>query len=434
MRIFVIGQCSLHWGRMEYGNIGNYYVIEPFFKELHRVFPKATIHTTFQMTEDFCKRMDVTCVPMDWYYGFNDNDLSNAYKEYSLAQIWKETGSMPESTPYIEEVISSDLVIDFSGDMWGVNTDIAGDNRFLVGLLKDRVPQLLGKKTAMLAGSPGPFNKTSILGLAKQTFESFDLVTNREAISREVLESFGIKTDNVKDLACPAFMFEPAPHNEILPYLEGTVLEHKESPVIGFTLCGWNMLQGPFNRRDWKDEEYEYYVNIIKHIVKMYRVKVCLFSHSNGFELLPSFKLLHGRDYVMVEQLYKLLQKTEVADSVSLLTGIYLPHIIKGIISHFDMLISGRVHAAVAGLSMCVPTVIVDYGHEPKAHKLKGFAQLCDMNDYIADPHYYEDLKNKTVKCWEDRKEIRRKLRSNIPYVQSLARENFEQLKSIFNP
>ena len=45
--IFVIGQCTLHWGRMEFGNIGNYYVTEPFFRELHRVFPEAHIKNNF---------------------------------------------------------------------------------------------------------------------------------------------------------------------------------------------------------------------------------------------------------------------------------------------------------------------------------------------------------------------------------------------------
>jgi colanic acid/amylovoran biosynthesis protein len=47
MTIFVIGQCTIHWGRMEFGNIGNYYIAEPLFRELHRVFPEATIKTTF---------------------------------------------------------------------------------------------------------------------------------------------------------------------------------------------------------------------------------------------------------------------------------------------------------------------------------------------------------------------------------------------------
>ena len=58
--IFVIGQCTLHWGRMEFGNIGNYYIIEPFFRELHRVFPQANIKTTFQMSDGFCEILNVS--------------------------------------------------------------------------------------------------------------------------------------------------------------------------------------------------------------------------------------------------------------------------------------------------------------------------------------------------------------------------------------
>ena len=51
MRILLIGQCTLHWGRMEFGNLGNYYIMEPFVRNLHRVFPDAEICTTFQMLQ-----------------------------------------------------------------------------------------------------------------------------------------------------------------------------------------------------------------------------------------------------------------------------------------------------------------------------------------------------------------------------------------------
>ena len=51
----------------------------------------------------------------------------------------------------------------------------------------------------------------------------------------------------------------------------------------------------------------------------------------------------------------------------------YMIHATKTIIKNFDMLVSGRIHGAVAALSQSVPTVIIDYGHEPKAHKLIGF-------------------------------------------------------------
>ena len=183
MRIFVIGQCTLHWGRMEFGNIGNYYVIEPFFRELHRVYPEADILTTFQMSDQFCKKVNITCVPMDEYYGWKEEDLTNSYRDYAIANVYKTTGEIIEHTPYVDDVLKSDLVIDYSGDIWGQNADLVGRNRFLIGLLKDRTAQLLGKPTVMLAGSPGPFTNDETLPFAREVFANFKFVTNREPIS-----------------------------------------------------------------------------------------------------------------------------------------------------------------------------------------------------------------------------------------------------------
>src|SRR5690554_4777366 len=117
MNILLIGQCTLHWGRMEFGNIGNYYIIEPFVRELYKVFPDAKIKTTFQMSERFCKDEKVEVLPMEYYYGFNENDFNIAEKEYKIAKHFAETNELPDTTPYIDAVLDSDLVIDFSGDI-----------------------------------------------------------------------------------------------------------------------------------------------------------------------------------------------------------------------------------------------------------------------------------------------------------------------------
>ena len=187
----VIGQCTLHWGRMEFGNMGNFYVIQPFFRELHRVFPKAEIFTTFQMSDKFCHEEKVTCLPMELYYGWNEDDLEIAKCELEIASTFAQSGKLATTTRYIDAVMASDVVIDFSGDIWGRNADSVGPDRFLVGLLKDRVAQLLGKPTAMLAGSPGPFNQDETLPLAREVFRNFALVPNREPVSRTVLKEYG---------------------------------------------------------------------------------------------------------------------------------------------------------------------------------------------------------------------------------------------------
>lgn len=432
MHILVIGQCTLHWGRMEFGNIGNYYVIEPFFQQLRRVFPDAKIRTTFQMSESFQKQMNITCVPMNYFYGWTDSDLTTAYMELAVATIYKETGELIEQTGYINEVIQSDLVINYSGDIWGQNADFVGPNRFLVGLLKDRTAQLFGKKTVMIAGSPGPFNNDATLSLAHDVFNHYDYISNREAISKQVLANYGFDISHVIDSACPAWLFEPGTQDEVIQYLKGTPLERKEHPVVGFILCGWNLLKGPFSREDWTDDEFEQYVKAVMHMVKKYDVDVCLMSHSNGFELPPHFKPIHGRDFPLVKRFYEMIQKTVVANRVHLLDGIYNPKETKAIIFNFDMLISGRIHGAVAGLSQGVPTVIVDYGHEPKAHKLRGFAQVAGVEKYVANPADSEQLLRVLDDCWENRVEIRANLLNrNISIIKPLVEKQFDDIKSL---
>ena len=119
MRIFITRQCTLHCGRLEYGNTGNYYITETTFRELHHVFPPAEIVTTFQMTKEFCDRENVLTLPMELFYSCKDNDLDVALEELAIASTYKDTGKLIHSTPYIEEVIKSDLIIDFSGELCG---------------------------------------------------------------------------------------------------------------------------------------------------------------------------------------------------------------------------------------------------------------------------------------------------------------------------
>lgn len=432
MKILLIGQCTLHWGRMEFGNIGNFYIIEPLIRELHSAFPDAEINTTFQMSEFFCDKERVNVLPMNLYYSWSDKDLETALTELASAQLFHTTGHLPRHTPFIEAVLDNDLIIDFSGDIWGGNADFLGKDRFLVGLIKDRVAQLLGKKTAMIAGSPGPFNNEQTTAFAKEVFKNFDLVTNRESISKDVLAGYDFDIDGVHSLACPAFLFEPAKGAVTDALIHKELGENRDKPIVGFILCGWNFLEGPFDKWPRDDKDYILFAEAVEHLEKL-GVRVCLMSHSNGF--VPGkkpFELIHGRDYPVTKQLEAILIQRGIAQNFFVLNGVYDAWTTKAIIGHFDMLVSGRIHAAVAGLSQYVPTVIIDYGHEPKAHKLKGFADVAGMLDYVADPALSNDLITKIDKCWRNRKEINSFLKEKIPTVKATAKKNFILLQGLF--
>lgn len=434
MTIFIIGQSSVHWGRVEFGNIGNYYILEPAIRGLHKTFPNAALLTTLQLSDRFQKEENIKSVPLELYYGFNKNDLKIAEEEYELALQYSKTGKLEKTTPYIDMVLKSDLVIDFSGDIWGDNADFLGENRFLVGLYKARTAQLLGKKTAMLAGSPGPFNSKKNLDFTKEVFENFDLVTNRERFSRKILEKDGFNLTHVKDLSCPSFLFEEKEDLEI-ESIHPSLSSDRDFLVIGVILCGWNFPTFSFDTTERKDEEYDFIVKPLQDFLDKHpHTKLCLMSHSNGFNPDEKpFRLRHGRDYENIKQLEKILIRNGYQDRIFALNGVYDPQTTKAIISHFDMLISGRIHGAVAGLSQYIPTVILDYGNGPKAHKLKGFANEVGVLEYLADPTHPNDISLKISDCFKNREMIQKQLKKKISKVKEKANMNFTLLKALFS-
>ncbi len=434
MKVLVTGQCSLHWGRMEFGNIGNYYIIEPFIRELHRVFPDCEIRTTFQMSERFCTEEKVKVLPMELFYGWTGEDLVLVNMEIEIAKRFSETGELSEQTPFLEAVMWSDIVIDFSGDIWGDNANFLGDDRFEVGLLKDRVAQLMGKRTVMLAGSPGPFGDKKLKKLAQTVYESFDLVTNREPLSTRLLEQEGFDCSNTLTLACPAFLFEPT-YNQNVDQVVREIRDFKgqhTKPVVGFILCGWNFEIGPFDKWPRDECDYAVFAETIEFITEELGARVCLMSHSNGFDIPPApFKLKHGRDYPIAKQLQKVVLERGVAKDVIALDDLYDAWETKAIVGSMDMLVSGRVHAAVAGLSQHVPSVIIDYGHEPKAHKLKGFAAIAGVESYVVDPSSKGELKKGVEMCWESAGSYKEYLKKHMPTVRRQAKTHFDLLKSL---
>lgn len=430
-RIFVTGQCTLHWGRLQYGNIGNYYIVEPLFRELHRVFPNAEIVTTFQMTDEFIKNENVKVLPMDLFYGWKENDLEIAKKEFEIAKNFNNTGELKETTPYIKEVLKSDLIIDCSGEMWSILANDVRKNGFLVGLLKNRTAQLLNKKTVMLGNGEGPFDK-DLMDLTKETFEGFDLILNREPETFEVLKEYNLDLSRAKAYACPSFLFEAADDEEIKDILIKEKIKDKNKKTVGFILCGFNFLEAPYDKPR-KDEEFTQFAEAIEHIINDLNCRVVLLSHSNGFELPPNFKLINGRDYKTVKQLYDVLLRRGKIDeeNLHLIANPYIPKLTKAIIRNFDMLVTGRLHASVAGLSQYVPTVNIIYGNGPKAHKTIGFFKIAGTEEYISSPHNSKNIIEKIDLCFNNLEKYREHLKKRIPEVQKIAREQFDLLKTL---
>jgi len=437
MRILVTGLCSMHWGRMEYGNIGNYYIIVPLFRKLHEFYPGVEIVTTLQLTENFAKREQISILPLENYYSWQAGEVDTqiALKEYGIAEIFSQTGKLMSSTDYIDEVMKCDLVINFSGDMWGDNSVGMGANRFLVDLLKTRTAQLLGTKTAFFASSPGPVTDERDIEFARIVYREFNIVVNREGYSIKILEENGFDVSKTKSYACPAYLFGEEYYPEVVDkekIWETEGMKKKKCKSIGLILATYSLPKGSFDDWERKDSDFIDYVELIEYIVKEKKEKVILISHSNGFELPPNFKRIHWRDYKMICRLYEILEERGNIDMqyVSRVDTLYEPWEMHALIGGLDMLISGRVHGAVAGLGQCVPTLAFDYKNGPLAHKMFGFYQVVGMEEYVIPRDDFDFIKYFDA-MYENMSAIREELQRSMMAVRKKVEDGFKEIVSI---
>lgn len=436
MKILVTGLTTLHWGRLEYGNVGNYYIIVPLFRKLYEYFPNAKIRTTLQLTDEFMKREKIEKLPLEYYYGWRDNalDTKEALEELALAEIFHSTGSLSNTTGYMEEVLKSDLVINFSGDMWGDNSTGMGENRFYVDLLKMRTVQLLGKKCVLFASSPGPVTEKSTLEFAKLVYRKFDLVLNREAFSRGIMEKSGFDVSKTFNCACPAYLFHQSYYPCVVDVseIESNEKITQEMKNIGFILATYSLPGHSFDLWEREDEDFDEYVRLIEYIIEEKHARVVLISHSNGFEFTPDFKRTHWRDYKMISQIYQIIEKRGKVNMEYLwkVDNIYYPWEMHTLIGSLDMLISGRVHGAVAGLEQFVPTVAFDYKNGPLAHKMFGFFEVFGMEDCVIPRDNFSFIEYFN-KVYDHLSEYSERLRVNYETVKSKVEFGFQKIKEL---
>jgi colanic acid/amylovoran biosynthesis protein len=105
----------------------------------------------------------------------------------------------------------------------------------------------------------------------------------------------------------------------------------------------------------------------------------------------------------------------------------------KGLISACDMLVAERMHAAIAGLSSGVCTVVVGYSVKAEGivTDLLGTDSLSkDSLISIQDFINGELACNTIQKAWNSREKVADKLREVLPIIKGKAAENFQLILS----
>ena len=277
--------------------------------------------------------------------------------------------------------------------------------RKMLALHRRRVPRML------MTSSLGPFDPGWKRFLAVQALRQFDVLTVRDSITYESFHSLGLH--NVRLYPDTAFVLQPAQNERI-----ERLLKAESVPVLpAGSYVGVNISVLLYHRMKQLGADYlQLMAEMISQLISLTDRPVLLIPHQIYSKAMlnhyPEYKdrlLGPGGDD---RRLFPLLcERLSDPRSVYALHGEYSARDYKGVISRCTLFVGGRMHAVIAALSCCVPSLILEYSH--KAHGLMDMLSLGEYRWSIQDTP--SSLRARISLLHQNQKSYRSRLSAMVP-------------------
>jgi len=326
-----------------------------------------------------------------------------------LAGLFK-IGLNPRSinNPIVQEYISADAIIDLSGDSFS-----DGKGGFSIGIDASILFGFSFKKPIVVySQSIGPFN-WAVTFLAKYCLNRVDLVIVREEITEKYLKELEIESSIYLTADC-AFLLDSAPYDEVKDILSNEGIDVAKKPIVGVSANA--ML-------DDKENNYaNTMAQLIDYVIEKINAHVIFVPH-----VVSVKEGGKGDDRFIGEKIYKLAKNK---NNIDLIKGDYSPEELKGIIGLCDVFIGGRMHANIAAISTCIPTIATAW-----SHKYYGISRSVGQEKYVCDYKNmtFDEMKLKFDDLWDNRNKIRDELKIKVDEQKKLAWYSAELVKDLLS-
>jgi colanic acid/amylovoran biosynthesis protein len=149
--------------------------------------------------------------------------------------------------------------------------------------------------------------------------------------------------------------------------------------------------------------------------------------------LVPHSQYPEGDDRIISSNLHKFFNY----DSRIHLAGAdHTASEFKGLISHADFVIAERMHAAIAGLSSCIPTLVVGYSIKAEGIMVDLLGDTSAHDGVLISIQNFLDfsLASKTLeRAWARKDEVKECLKKTIPLYQQEAEKNFDLITELLS-
>ncbi|MGZ6291230.1 MAG: polysaccharide pyruvyl transferase family protein [Syntrophales bacterium] len=320
---------------------------------------------------------------------------------------------------YFKEISSADFAVAISGgDSF---SDIYGLRRFFYSSLPQILVQMIGNKLIFLPQTVGPFNHWIARTMAGYILKRATLVYSRDYAGLEEMQSFlNGHFDPARFRFCYDVGFVVNPVRPEKVDLEGFAGKDGISTTVGLNVSGL-LWMGGYKRNNQFGLKTDYKLlikELIDHLISGKGATVILIPHV--FEGGNSSE----SDQSACERLYLDL-KCKYGDRLYWARGRYDQSEIKYIIGLCDFFIGSRMHACIAALSQCIPTVPVAY-----SKKFIGVMETIGVESYIADPRSMNEheILHTVDRAWTERDSIRQHLKSKMLEVNVRVLNLFKEI------
>lgn len=236
-----------------------------------------------------------------------------------------------------------------------------------------RLAEAYGKKVIILPNSIGPLKNCIARRIALTSLKNSTLVTVRESISKELLDSYNVKNYLFPDLG---FFLEPS-EKDMSGYLFKMGVPLNQKKVI-ITLR-------PYRFQGFHDADHLFtnYINAFVSFV-IYLVEqgfhVSFMAHTLG----PSS---HEDDRIAIKEVLDALP-CKIKESTSYIEDFDLTcRDVERIYSYYDYMIGTRFHSVIFSLNVGVPSIAIAYG----GNKSKGIMSILGNGRYSIDMDKIDD-------------------------------------------
>lgn len=276
----------------------------------------------------------------------------------------------------LKSIYEGDLYMSIAGgDSF---SDIYGIKRFFYVCLPQLLVIFLGKDLLQLPQTYGPYKSTISRIVSRYILDHSKIIYSRDRTGRTQVEDLiGIEETERKFRFAYDMGFALSP---IKPTNEKGVLDqiNKRSGdrlLVGVNVSGL-LYRGGYTRNNMFGLAFDYRTAIdrlIEYIIKEKSADVLLVPHVFGEE--NNFE----SDTSACKEIFRTLSKKYPAN-IFVADGKYDQHSIKWMIGLCDLFVGARMHACIAAISQCIPTLSIAY-----SGKFFGLMQSIHCEQLVAD-------------------------------------------------